>query len=114
MVAIEEALGDAGVEVGTVDMVLTGSVGTEIEDRLEASALSMVFARVPPSGSSKRATGFAMGASALVEVALAVAAVGRGAAPASVHGQPENVKTVLCNAIGLNGQFGATLIRSAA
>lgn len=111
--AIETCFEDAGVDAASVDMVLTGSVGTQIEDTLEGAALATVFGKtVPPVGSSKRSTGFAMGTAALVEVALGIAALERKTTPQSVSSNGKPVETVLCNAIGLNGQFGATLLRS--
>lgn len=111
--AIETCLEDAQTTAEAVDMVLTGSVGTQIDDTLEGAALETVFGQnIPPRGSSKRSTGFAMGAAALMEVALAVAALQRKSAPQSVSVNDKPIAVVLCNAIGLNGQFGATLVRS--
>ena len=113
--AIETALEDAQSEAKAVDMILTGSASTRIEDQLESAAISTVFGtQSPAQGSSKRSTGFAMGTAALVEIALAVAAINRSTAPASVQGETVKVESVLCNAIGLNGQFGATVIKAAA
>lgn len=111
--AIETCLEDAQAQAKDIDLVLTGSVGTQIEDTLEQAALETVFGSdVPPNGSSKRSTGFAMGSAALVEVALAIAALQRKSIPNCVTGDSTPVGAVLCNAIGLNGQFGATLVRS--
>ncbi|MBO9463668.1 hypothetical protein J7443_00355 [Tropicibacter sp. R15_0] len=113
--AMETALEDAQAQADTVDMILTGSAATKIEDQLESAAITTVFgAQVPAQGSSKRSTGFAMGTAALVEIALAVAAINRNATPASVSGDTPKIDAVLCNAIGLNGQFGSTLIKGAA
>ncbi|WP_293573970.1 beta-ketoacyl synthase N-terminal-like domain-containing protein [Phaeobacter sp.] len=113
--AIETALEDAQTQAGQVDIILTGSAATKIEDQLESTAITTVFGEASPvQGSSKRSTGFAMGTAALVEIALAVAAINRNATPASVPGETANIDTILCNAIGLNGQFGATLIKGVA
>lgn len=114
VVAMQEALADGQALTADIDLVLTGSAGTSVDDRLEGAALDTVFdGTVPPSGSSKRSTGFAMGSAPITEVALGVCAVMRAKAPASVPDCQGKVNAVLCNAIGLNGQFGTTLIRSA-
>ncbi len=113
--AIETALEDAQSDATSIDMILTGSAATKVENQLEGAAIATVFGdQNPAQGSSKRSTGFAMGTAALVEIALAVEAITRNAAPASVQGNAAQIDTVLCNAIGLNGQFGATLIKGVA
>ena len=53
----------------------------------------------------------------MFDVALAVEMVHRGRAPASLHaaGAPDSgIESILCTGIGLNGMFGAVLIREAA
>lgn len=117
--AIEDSLTDANLAPTDVGMVLTGSIGTIVDDRLETAALERVFGSdQPPKGSIKRSVGFLGGASALMEVALALATLDRGQRPACAQGKTEQEvnprAAVLCNAIGLNGQFGAALIRRAA
>ena len=114
--AIKTCLEDAQSNTDEIDMILTGSATTRVEDRLEQAALCSVFGnRQPIQGSSKRSTGHTMGVAALVEVALAIAAIIRGRAPDSVCTANRNtaINTVLCNATGLNGQFGAALVRRA-
>ena len=114
--AIETCLEDAQAEPLLVDLVLSGSAGTKVENNLEDAALRQVFGNTQPAtGTTKRSTGFAMGAAAFMEVALAVAAVTKGSAPASAPKAVPGarISSVLCNAIGLNGQFGAALIKEA-
>lgn len=114
--AMQEALRDSQAEVADVGMILTGSVGTAVDDRLEGAAMARVFgADLPPHGSSKRSIGFVVGAAALMEVALAVEALHRKEIPACAGAQAAKMlDAVMCNAIGLNGQFGAALVRRAA
>lgn len=114
--AMQGALDDGQATVADIGMILTGSIGTKVDDRLEGAAMATVFgANVPPHGSIKRSVGFVGGAGALIEVALAVEAIHRDKLPACT-GQTEaaRVDAVLCNAIGLNGQFGSALVRRAA
>lgn len=113
--AIRMCLEDAMVCPTKVDMVLTGSAGTKVDDHLEDSALNKIFDdNIPPQGSAKSSIGVAMGTAAMFEIALAIASVQRKVAPKSVRSKEISslINSVLCNSIGLNGQFGATLIRS--
>jgi 3-oxoacyl-(acyl-carrier-protein) synthase len=115
--AIETCLDDAQAEFSDIDLVLTGSVSTAVDNQLEAAALGRIFGNVvPPQGSVKRSVGFMGGAAALIEVVLAVESLRRNERPACTGADagPSQMTAVLCNAIGLNGLFGATLVRRAA
>ena len=116
--AMHGCLDDAETSPGGVDMVLSASANTGVDDRLEAAALRSVFGDAPPPVASiKGDIGHAMGAAAMLDVALAVEMVRRGRAPASLDAAgalADGVGSVLCTGIGLNGMFGAVLIRGAA
>ena len=116
--AMHGCLADAEAVPGDVDMILSTSANTDVDDRLEAAAVRSVFGdAAPPVASIMNDIGHAMGAAAMIDVALAVEMVHRGRAPASLPaaGAPGGgIGSVLCNGIGLNGMFGAVLVREAA
>ena len=116
--AVHGCLTDAEATPGDVDMILSTSANTDIDDRLQAAALRSIFGgTVPPVASTTNDIGHAMGAAAMFDVALAVEMVRRGRTPASLHaaGAPDSgIESILCSGIGLNGMFGAALIREAA
>ena len=116
--AMHGCLADAEAAPGDVDIILSGSADTTVDVRLEAAAVQSVFAdAAPPVVSTKGAIGNAMGAAGMFDIVLAVEMVRRRRMPAmldrveSLGGEPASV---LCAGIGLNGLFGATLIRRAA
>ena len=116
--AMRECLADAAASPGDVDIILSASANTSVDNRLEAAAVHDVFEDAAPSVmSTKGAIGNAMGAAAMLDVALAVEMVRRDRVPTlldparSFSGGP---RSVLCAGIGLNGLFGASLIRRAA
>ena len=115
--AVRECLADAGAAPGDVDMILSASANTDVDDCLEAAAVRSVFGEIaPPVVSTKNDIGHAMGVAAMFDVVLAVEMVHRGRAPAAFcpDGTPDGgVGSVLCSGIGLNGMFGAVLIREA-
>ena len=116
--AMHGCLADAEGSPDDVDMILSASANTEIDDLLEAAAIKSVFGHAaPPVASIKDDLGFAMGAAAMLDVALAVEMVHRGRAPASLDAAGTlagGIGSILCTGIGLNGMFGAVLIREAA
>ena len=122
--AIDGCLGDAEASPDEVDMILSASANTAVDDRLEAAAVRSVFGdAAPPMASTKDSIGYAMGAAAMFDIALAAEMVHRGRVPASLEAaaSPEadgafagGVASVLCAGIGLNGLFGAVLVRRAA
>ena len=116
--AMHGCLADAEASPGDVDMILSVSADTDIDDRLEAAAVRSVFGdAVPPVASIRDDIGHAMGAAAMFDVVLAVEMVRRGRTPASLDvagSLAGGVGSILCTGIGLNGMFGATLIRGTA
>ena len=116
--AMHGCLADAEESPEAVDMILSASANTDVDDRLEAAALRSVFGdTAPPVASIKGDIGHAMGAAAMFDVTLAVEMVRRGRAPASLDAAGTHaggIGTILCTGIGLNGMFGAVLIRGMA
>ena len=116
--AMHGCLDDAETSPGNVDLILSASANTGVDDRLEAAAVLSVFGDAPPPVVSiKGDIGHAMGAAAMFDVALAVEMVRRKRAPTSLDAAGAlagGIGSVLCTGIGLNGMFGAVLIREAA
>ena len=122
--AIKGCLMDAEASPEEVDMILAASANTAVDDDLEAAAVRSVFGdAAPPMASTKDSIGYAMGAAAMLDIALAAEMVHRDRVPAFLEadaspgtaGAPTvGVGSVLCAGIGLNGLFGAVLIRRAA
>ena len=115
--AMHECLADAEAVPNDVDMILASSANTDVDDRLEAAAVRSVFGDAPPpTASTRNDIGHAMGVAAMLDVVLAVEMVQRGCAPKALRapGAPDGgVGLILCNGIGLNGMFGAVLVREA-
>ena len=117
-VAMRDCLADAEAGPADVDLVLSASANTAVDDRLEAAALHAVFGdALPPTASVKAHVGYAMGAAAMLDVALAAEIIYRDRVPAPLDRDgllAGGVASVLCSGIGLNGLFGASLVRRAA
>ena len=115
--AINGCLADAEVSPGDVDMILSGSANTDVDECLEAAAVRSVFgAAAPPVVSTKGHIGHAMGAAAMFDVALGMEMFRRGRAPAAFAAAgdfSDGIRSILCTGIGLNGLFGAVLVRRA-
>ena len=115
--AMRGCLADAEAVPDDVDMILSTSGDTDVDDRVEAAAVRSVFGDAPPpSASIMNDIGHAMGAATMLDVALAVEMVRRSHAPASLHpagGIDGGIGAVLCSGIGLCGMFGAVLVREA-
>lgn len=115
--AINGCLADAEVSPGDVDMILSGSANTDVDECLEAAAVRSVFgAAAPPVVSTKGHIGHAMGAAEMFDVALGMEMFRRGRAPAAFAAAgdfSDGIRSILCTGIGLNGLFGAVLVRRA-
>jgi len=113
--AIAQALGDAGVAAGDVDLVVSGASGLEPFDREELAAITHVLGE-RPIAVPKRALGETLGAGATVGMAAALAwlsgvrlapeLVLRGSAPAAP-------KTAVVTTIGYYGNASAVVLRVA-
>jgi len=113
--AVHGCLADAEATPQEVDIILRAGSDNEIDDRLQAEAARSVFGdAVPPVASITNDIGHALGAAGMFDVALAVEMAHRGRAPASLDAAgalPGAMGAILCTGIGLNGMFGAVLIR---
>ena len=82
--AMNGCLADAEASPGDVDMILSASANTDVDDCLETAAVRSVFgAAAPPVVSAKDHIGHAMGAAAMFDIALVTEMVRRGRAPAA-------------------------------
>jgi 3-oxoacyl-(acyl-carrier-protein) synthase len=82
--AIRRALGEAGVEAGSVDLVVPHGVGTSASDQYEAMVLHRVFGGSSPwpaVTALKPFVGHNLGGSALLDLAILLAGVARGVVP---------------------------------
>lgn len=86
--AMREALVDAGLSPDAIDYVNAHGTGTNVNDMTEAAALQTVFgerlASLPVS-STKPAHGHALGAAGALELAVTIAALRDGIAPATLN-----------------------------
>ncbi len=83
-VAIERALGDAGVSAKEVDLVVSFAVGTRDHDKTEAVAINKVLGAVPVT-SVKGQIGFSGAGSGAIDVVVAMLAMSEGFIPATVN-----------------------------
>ena len=116
--AVHGCLADAEAVPADVDVILSAVTNNEVEDRLQAAAVRAVFGHAaPPVASMTRDIGHAMGVAGMFDVTLAIEMVRRGRAPASMEptGAPAGgIGSILCTGVGLNGMFGAVLVRESA
>ncbi|WP_109314799.1 beta-ketoacyl synthase N-terminal-like domain-containing protein [Pseudovibrio ascidiaceicola] len=114
--AIDSCLDDAQITPADVHKIVPGASGTNVDFELETNAIEKVFSsaekRVAPA---KTVLGCAMGSSLFFEIALAAQAFAERRFPTEFTKNKDEVtpQNVLCNAIGLNGQFGSVLVREA-
>jgi 3-oxoacyl-[acyl-carrier-protein] synthase II len=79
---MRQALADAGLDPADIGYVNAHGTSTKIGDRAEALAIRRVFgADCPPVSATKAVTGHMLGASGVVESAVAVLALRRGLLP---------------------------------
>jgi 3-oxoacyl-[acyl-carrier-protein] synthase-1/3-oxoacyl-[acyl-carrier-protein] synthase II len=81
-VAIDHALGSAGLSPADIAFINAHGTGTRENDRVESLLFHRVFPGVP-FGSTKGATGHTLGAAGAIEAAFTIAALERGLVPAS-------------------------------
>lgn len=81
-VAIEHALGSAGLSPADIAFINAHGTGTRENDRVESHLFHRVFPGVP-FGSTKGATGHTLGAAGAIEAAFTIAALERGLVPSS-------------------------------
>jgi 3-oxoacyl-(acyl-carrier-protein) synthase len=124
--AITRALADAHLSPDAIDWVHAHGTGTPANDSAEAAALQMLFGtRRPPVTSTKAIHGHALGASGLLETALALEAMRRGeilptAATEAVDPalsldvrtrlEPARIRTTLKTTLGFGGVNAALVL----
>ena len=116
--ALHGCFADAEAAPGDVAVILSTFTNNDVGDALQAVAVRSVFGdAAPPVASMTNDIGYAMGAAEMLDVALAVEMVHRRRAPARMDcagGLAGGIGSILCTGVGLNGMFGAVLIREPA
>ena len=116
--AVRGCFADAEAAPGDVDVILSVLTNNDVEDALQALAVRSVFGdAAPPVKSITNDIGHAMGAAGMFDVTLAVEMVRRHRTPAPMDSAgvlAGGIGSILCTETGLNGMFGAVLIREPA
>ena len=116
--AMRGCFADAEATPGDVDVILSAFSNNDVDDELQAVAVRSVFGdAAPPVASMTNDIGHAMGAAGMLDVTLAVEMIHRRRAPApmdSAGALAGGIGSILCTGVGLNGMFGAALIREPA
>ena len=128
LTAMRSGFSDAQISPQEVDLICCGSACTEEDETLELAALNTLFTnRLPAMTSSKGAIGYPMGVAMFFDLALAIKAMQCKVIPPTVGLRSpaydpcalscetrtiSDLNTVLCNGIGINGLYGAILIKS--
>ncbi len=79
--AVEMALRTGGLSTSQIDAVLLHGTGTPYNDAMEATAVQKIFSHSPPLTAVKGHIGHTLGASGLIETALASEILHRGVLP---------------------------------
>ncbi len=126
LVAMREAIADAGIDPGDIDYINLHGTGTIDNDRSEAKAIRTLFGPAPPLLSSiKGACGHSLAAAGAVEAVVAAIAIAADLVPASTGcGSPDPdlgivpvqkplqrpMETVLSNSFGFGGNNASVVI----
>jgi 3-oxoacyl-[acyl-carrier-protein] synthase-1 len=111
--AMERALGEAGVSAASVDHVNAHGTGTRLNDVAEAAAIEALFGREVPVVSTKGYTGHLLGAAGGTEAAIAILALEEGWIPASLGADPVDPKIQIRVATErIDGRFRRVLSNS--
>jgi 3-oxoacyl-[acyl-carrier-protein] synthase II len=127
--AMRLALADAGCEPNDVDYINLHGTSTQLNDRIETSALKLAFngqARRIPMSATKSQIGHPQGASGAAGIAAALCAMHRNRIPPTINlDEPDpacdldyipneareaNVRVALCNCIGFGSKNSALVI----
>ena len=127
--AMRLALADAGREPNDVDYINLHGTSTQLNDRIETSALKLAFngqARRIPMSATKSQIGHPQGASGAAGIAAALCAMHRNRIPPTINlDEPDpacdldyipneareaNVRVALCNCIGFGSKNSALVI----
>ena len=116
--AMEAALGAAGLAVGDIDYVNLHGTGTPSNDVAEDKAVHGLFGSEVPVNSTKGMTGHTLGAAGAVEAVMSVLAIADGVVPGSpgtrvldpelraaydAAGGPREIRRVVSNSFGFGG-----------
>ena len=83
--AMERALGDAGLEAGEIDYINLHGTATLVGDAAEDCAVAGLFGTGVPCSSTKGFTGHTLGASGVAEAIICALAIRHGFVPGSPH-----------------------------
>ena len=125
VLAMRQALREAGLEPGEIDYVNAHGTGTPNNDASESMALREVFGdAVPPVSSTKMYTGHTTSASGSIEAVFSLLALRHGFIPRNlgwevpdeacicpyVGGESGSLRHVLCNAFGFGGNDSSLIL----
>lgn len=129
--AMERALGDAGMSAAQVGYVNAHGTGTPLNDGTEARAVSDLWAAQraapPPMSSTKSMTGHLIAAAGALEAVACLAGLGRGFLPPSINiqtldpaidvpvvdaptGPDFDLRVAMTNSFGFGGQNGSLIL----
>ena len=127
--AMQQALGAAGLAPADIDYVNLHGTGTRTNDAAEDRAVSDLFDAATPCSSTKGATGHLLGAAGITEIVICLLAMERGLMPGSpntrqvdpamrcnylVEPRPARVRRVLSNSFGFGGSNCSVVLGTAA
>ncbi|RYY55741.1 MAG: hypothetical protein EOO24_63120 [Comamonadaceae bacterium] len=100
--AMRQALDDAGVAAGAIDLVNAHGTGTDAGDVAEAEALAAAFGnRLPLVCATKSHHGHLLGAAGAMEAVVSIASLAHGLVPATLGSEPRDPR---CAAVPLLAQ----------
>jgi 3-oxoacyl-(acyl-carrier-protein) synthase len=112
--AIGDALADAGVQAGEVDLVVTGLSGWSRTDDPERAALRATIGDEVCMAAPKQRVGETLGASGALAMAATVAWMHGAPITCLVQGAaPSRMRTVLVTSMGFYGNASAVVLRRA-
>ncbi|WP_423908147.1 beta-ketoacyl synthase N-terminal-like domain-containing protein [Candidatus Spongiihabitans sp.] len=113
--AMTACLEDSDALPGDIDIILSATANTDVDDRLETAAIRSVFGdSIPMVATTKTNIGHAMGAATMLDTVLATEIIRRDKVPGSLDCDgafAAGIDAALCSGISLNGLFGAALVR---
>jgi 3-oxoacyl-(acyl-carrier-protein) synthase len=116
--AMQGALGIAGIQPADIDFINTHGTATENNDEAEGYAMMKLFGELPPFASTKPYTGHTLGAAGAIEAVYSILSIRHqelyaslnfaepmpdiGIRPVQAH-RPEAVRHVMSNSFGFGG-----------
>lgn len=126
--AMQQALSQAGLEVGDIDHINAHGTGTQANDVAEARAIAKLFGKSVPVASTKGYTGHTLAAAGGLEAILAIECLRRGFIPQSVGASPldplveinvvqqttqQSIRRVLSNSFAFGGNNVSVVLEAA-